>query len=95
MRPPETEHKLKLPPNRHKRGSGRGQAGRACRHRSCEKTVMGEWKAQLSLRVRQDLRREMQEFAALEGLATGSGEFSQNTSLTCRKYPVRHSSNES
>jgi len=56
---------------------------------------MGEWKAQLSLRVRQDLRREMQEFAALEGLATGSGEFSQNTSLTCRKYPVRHSSNES
>ena len=24
---------------------------------------MGEWKAQLSLRVRQDLRREMEEFA--------------------------------
>ena len=27
---------------------------------------MGEWKAQLSLRVRQDLRREMEEFAAKE-----------------------------
>jgi hypothetical protein len=24
---------------------------------------MGEWKAQISLRVRQDLRREMEEFA--------------------------------
>ena len=24
---------------------------------------MGEWKAQLSLRVRQDLRRELEEFA--------------------------------
>jgi len=27
---------------------------------------MGEWKAQLSLRVRQDLRREMEELAARE-----------------------------
>jgi len=27
---------------------------------------MGEWKAQLSLRVRQELRREMEEFAARE-----------------------------
>jgi hypothetical protein len=27
---------------------------------------MGEWKAQLSLRVRQDLRREMEEFAVKE-----------------------------
>jgi hypothetical protein len=25
---------------------------------------MGEWKAQISLRVRQDLRREMEEFVA-------------------------------
>ncbi len=27
---------------------------------------MGEWKAQLSLRVRQELRRELEEFAAKE-----------------------------
>jgi hypothetical protein len=27
---------------------------------------MGEWKAQLSLRVRQDLRRELEEFARKE-----------------------------
>ncbi len=27
---------------------------------------MGEWKAQISIRVRQDLRREMEEFAAKE-----------------------------
>lgn len=27
---------------------------------------MGEWKAQISLRVRQDLRREMEEFADKE-----------------------------
>jgi hypothetical protein len=27
---------------------------------------MGEWKAQVSLRVRQDLRREMEEFASKE-----------------------------
>ena len=31
-----------------------------------EKTVMGEWKAQLSLRVRQDLRREIEEFGSFD-----------------------------
>lgn len=33
---------------------------------------MGEWKAQLSLRVRQDLRREMEEFAAKERRTLGN-----------------------
>jgi hypothetical protein len=33
---------------------------------------MGEWKAPLSLRVRQDLRREMDEFAARERRKVGN-----------------------
>jgi len=33
---------------------------------------MGEWKTQLSLRVRQDLRREMQEFADKERRKLGN-----------------------
>jgi hypothetical protein len=33
---------------------------------------MGEWKAQLSLRVRQDLRREMEEFAVKERRKLGN-----------------------
>ncbi len=33
---------------------------------------MGEWKAQLSLRVRQDLRREMEELAARERRTLGN-----------------------
>jgi len=33
---------------------------------------MGIWKAQLSLRVRQDLRREMEEFAAKERRKLGN-----------------------
>jgi hypothetical protein len=33
---------------------------------------MGEWKAQLSLRVRQDLRRELEEFAAKERRKLGN-----------------------
>jgi hypothetical protein len=33
---------------------------------------MGEWKAQISLRVRQDLRREMEEFADKERRKLGS-----------------------
>ncbi len=33
---------------------------------------MGEWKAQLSLRVRQDLRREMEEFAMKERRKLGN-----------------------
>ncbi|PYX69046.1 MAG: hypothetical protein DMG78_23175, partial [Acidobacteria bacterium] len=33
---------------------------------------MGEWKAQISLRVRQDLRREMEEFAAKERRKLGN-----------------------
>ncbi len=33
---------------------------------------MGEWKAQLSLRVRQDLRRDMEEFADKERRKLGN-----------------------
>jgi hypothetical protein len=33
---------------------------------------MGEWKAQISLRVRQDLRREMEEFADKERRKLGN-----------------------
>jgi hypothetical protein len=33
---------------------------------------MGEWKAQISLRVRQELRREMEEFAARERRKLGN-----------------------
>lgn len=33
---------------------------------------MGEWKAQISLRVRQDLRREMEEFANKERRKLGN-----------------------
>jgi hypothetical protein len=33
---------------------------------------MGEWKAQLSLRVRQDLRRELEEFADKERRKLGN-----------------------
>ena len=33
---------------------------------------MGEWKAQISLRVRQDLRREMEEFAMKERRKLGN-----------------------
>jgi hypothetical protein len=33
---------------------------------------MGEWKAQISLRVRQDLRREMEEFADKERRTLGN-----------------------
>ncbi len=33
---------------------------------------MGEWKAQLSLRVRQELRREMEEFSARERRKLGN-----------------------
>ena len=33
---------------------------------------MGEWKAQLSLRVKQDLRREMEELAATERRTLGN-----------------------
>ncbi len=33
---------------------------------------MGEWKVQLSLRVRQDLRREMEELAARERRTLGN-----------------------
>ena len=33
---------------------------------------MGEWKAQISLRVRQDLRRELEEFAAKERRKLGN-----------------------
>lgn len=33
---------------------------------------MGEWKAPLSLRVRQDLRREMEDFAAKERRKLGN-----------------------
>lgn len=33
---------------------------------------MGEWKAQISLRVRQDLRREMEEFAYKERRKLGN-----------------------
>ena len=33
---------------------------------------MGEWRAQISLRVRQDLRREMQEFADKERRKLGN-----------------------
>jgi len=33
---------------------------------------MGEWKAQISLRVRQDLRREMEEFAVKERRKLGN-----------------------
>jgi hypothetical protein len=33
---------------------------------------MGEWKAQISLRVRQDLRREMEEFADRERRKLGN-----------------------
>jgi len=33
---------------------------------------MGEWKAQLSPRVRQDLRRELEEFAAKERRKLGN-----------------------
>jgi hypothetical protein len=33
---------------------------------------MGEWKAQVSLRVRQDLRREMEEFASKERRKLGN-----------------------
>src|SRR6267154_4717689 len=53
-------------------GSGRGQARRACRRHSGEKAVMGEWKAQLSLRVRQELRRDLEEFAAKERRTLGN-----------------------
>ena len=34
--------------------------------------TVGEWKAQLSLRVRQDLRREMEELAARERRTLGN-----------------------
>ena len=33
---------------------------------------MGEWKAQLSLRVRQDLRRELEEFASRDRRRLGN-----------------------
>ena len=33
---------------------------------------MGEWKAPLSLRIRQELRREMEGFAAREGRKLGN-----------------------
>ena len=33
---------------------------------------MGEWKAQISLRVRQDLRREMEEFSDKERRKLGN-----------------------
>jgi hypothetical protein len=33
---------------------------------------MGEWKAQISLRVRQDLRRELEEFADKERRKLGN-----------------------
>lgn len=33
---------------------------------------MGEWKAQISLRVRQDLRREMEDFATKEKRKLGN-----------------------
>jgi hypothetical protein len=33
---------------------------------------MGEWKAQISLRVRQDLRRDMEEFAYKERRKLGN-----------------------
>lgn len=33
---------------------------------------MGEWKAQLSLRIRQQLRREMEEFAVSEKRKLGN-----------------------
>jgi hypothetical protein len=33
---------------------------------------MGEWKAQISLRVRQDLRRDMEEFANKERRKLGN-----------------------
>jgi hypothetical protein len=33
---------------------------------------MGEWKAQLSIRVRQDLRREMEDFASTERRKLGN-----------------------
>jgi hypothetical protein len=33
---------------------------------------MGEWKAQISLRVRQDLRREMENFASKERRKLGN-----------------------
>jgi|HubBroStandDraft_4_1064222.scaffolds.fasta_scaffold05281_5 hypothetical protein len=36
------------------------------------KTVMGEWKAQISLRVRQALRTELEEFAAREKRKLGN-----------------------
>ena len=40
-------------------------------HRGTE-AVMGEWKAQLSLRVRQDLRRELEAFAEKERRKLGN-----------------------
>jgi len=36
-----------------------------------EEEVMGEWKAPLSLRIPQDLRREMEQFAAKEHRTLG------------------------
>jgi hypothetical protein len=33
---------------------------------------MGEWKAQISLRVRQDLRRELEEFACKDRRKLGN-----------------------
>jgi hypothetical protein len=44
-----------------------------CRHNiNTVKQSMGEWKAQISLRVRQALRTEMEEFAAREKRKLGN-----------------------
>lgn len=41
-------------------------------HRKIGGVLMGEWKAQLSIRVRQDLRRELEAFAECERRKLGN-----------------------
>src|SRR5437667_12390381 len=38
----------------------------------CEEEMMGEWKAQLSLRIRQDLRRDLEAWAERERRKLGN-----------------------